>query len=122
MEHKVIKHEFVDLIPDVIEDGVLYISTTYATATHRCGCGCGEIVVTPIRPEWWTLTWDGKTVTMDPSIGSWSLPCKSHYWIKEDKMVWVRKWDDLKTMGDSTKDRLSKIRYYEKLQKWFRRT
>ena len=122
MRHKIVRQEFVDLIPDVVEEGVLYISTTYATATHRCCCGCGEIVVTPIRPEWWTLTWDGKTVTLDPSIGSWNLPCKSHYWIKENEVIWVRKWDDLKTKGGSMINRITKIRGYEKLQNWFRRT
>ena len=121
MRHKIVRQEFVDLIPDVVEEGVLYISTTYATATHRCCCGCGEIVVTPIRPEWWTLTWDGKTVTLDPSIGSWNLPCKSHYWIKENEVIWVRKWDDLKTKGGSMINRITKIRGYEKLQNWFRR-
>jgi hypothetical protein len=122
MKHKMIRHEFVDLIPDVIDEGVLYISITYATATHRCGCGCGEIVVTPIEPTWWTLIWNGKTVTMDPSIGSWSLPCKSHYWIKENEIVWARKWDDLEIKGGSTRDRITKTLCYRKLQKWFRRT
>jgi len=36
------RHEFVESFPDAREHGVLYISLTYATATHRCACGCGN--------------------------------------------------------------------------------
>ena len=122
MKHKMIRHEFVVLIPDIIDEGVLYISTTYATATHKCGCGCGEIVVTPIGSIWWTLIWNGKTITLDPSIGSWNLPCKSHYWIKENKIVWANKWNALEIKEGSVWDRIAKAVYYGKLQKWFCRT
>ena len=122
MKHKVIRHEFVDLIPDFIDEGILYISTTCATATHRCGCGCGEIVVTPIRPSWWTLVWDGKTVTMNPSIGNWSLSCRSHYWIKENKIVWARKWDDLEIKGYDIKDKITRTWCYGRLKRWICRT
>ena len=40
----VIKHEFVDSIPAELVEGTLYISIRYATAVHRCCCGCGEEV------------------------------------------------------------------------------
>jgi len=89
---KIIRPEFVEFIPDEVEEGVLYVSTRYATATHKCPCGCGEIVVTPIRPTDWTLIWDGDSVTLEPSIGNWSLPCRSHYWIIKNRIVWSRKW------------------------------
>src|SRR5690348_6953534 len=86
MKRMMIRHKFVDLIPDVVEEGVLYISIPYATAIHKCACGCGETVVTPIRPTDWTLTWDGDTITVNPSIGNWSFPCQSHYFIVENKI------------------------------------
>lgn len=85
-----IEHRFVDVIPDELERGVLYISTAYATAMHKCACGCGERVVTPIRPSDWTLLWDGRSVTLDPSIGNWSLPCRSHYFVRTGRIVWAR--------------------------------
>src|SRR5512136_2059724 len=94
MKPELIKPKFVKYIPDEVKEGVLYISTPYGTAIHKCPCGCGEIVVTPIKPTDWTLTWNGKTVTLKPSIGNWSLPCRSHYWIIENKIVWARKWSD----------------------------
>jgi Family of unknown function (DUF6527) len=82
-----IKHEFVEFIPKVRQEGVLYVSIPYATAVHNCFCGCGLKVVTPISPVGWKLTFDGQTVSLFPSIGSWSFPCRSHYFIRGDKAV-----------------------------------
>jgi len=114
MKRKSIRPEFVDIVPGSLEDGVLYISVPYATATHKCPCGCGEIVVTPIRPTDWTLTWNGETVTLDPSVGSWRLPCQSHYWIVENRIVWARKWTASEIAAGREKDRRAKARYYAK--------
>lgn len=116
MRQRLIRPEFVEFIPDKVEKGVLYISTRYATATHKCACGCGEIVVTPIRPTDWTLTWNGETVTLNPSIGNWSLPCRSHYWIVENRIVWARKWSNLEVEASRAKDNLAKARYYDRLK------
>lgn len=118
MKHKTITPEFVELIPDVVEDGILYISIPYATSTHRCACGCNEIVVTPIKPTDWTLTWNGNSVSLNPSIGNWSIPCQSHYWIIENKIIWSRKWDDYEIMTVRKKDKKTKSRYYGKFRKW----
>ena len=62
-------HEFVDSIPEELEDGVLYVSIRFGTVVHKCACGCGEEVVTPLGPAEWRLTYDGKTVSLAPSIG-----------------------------------------------------
>lgn len=84
-----IEHEFVDFIPREMEEDKLYISIEFATASHRCFCGCGSEVVTPLSPAGWQLTFDGETVSLTPSVGSWSLPCKSHYIIRKDTIVWA---------------------------------
>ena len=83
-----LKHRFVEFVPEKLEPGTLYISMEYATASHKCCCGCGRDVVTPISPTDWQLTFDGRTVSLQPSIGNWSYPCRSHYWIKGDRVVW----------------------------------
>lgn len=88
----VLKHEFVEYIPENIEDGVLYVSLKYATATHKCFCGCGSEIVTPLSPTDWTLIFDGRSVSLDPSIGNWSFPCKSHYWIRHNTIKWAPRW------------------------------
>lgn len=87
-----LKHDFVRDIPAEPEQGKLYISIQYATAVHRCCCGCGNKVVTPISPADWTLIFDGEHVSLDPSIGNWSFPCKSHYWITANRVKWARVW------------------------------
>jgi hypothetical protein len=62
---------------------------------HRCCCGCGLEVVTPLNPAKWKLLEDDGKVSLFPSIGNWSFPCQSHYWIDENKICWARgmpKW------------------------------
>lgn len=115
MKQNLFKHKFVKLIPNKVKEGTLYISIPYATATHKCACGCGEIVVTPIQPTDWNITWNGKTITIDPSIGNWSLLCKSHYWIEENKIIWAKKWSSSKIKMGRKKDAIAKKKYFKKL-------
>lgn len=84
-------HRFVGFIPRDLEPGVLYVSIEYATCVHACACGCGGRVVTPLSPDDWRLTFDGETVSLWPSVGSWAFPCESHYWIRDDQAVWAPK-------------------------------
>lgn len=87
-----IQHKFVELIPKELEEGVLYITITYRTAVHKCVCGCGNKVVTPIHPTGWKLSYNGRTVSLSPSIGNWNFECKSHYFITNNIIQHVRKW------------------------------
>ena len=91
---KTLQHKFVELVPDVLEEGVLYISIEYCSAIHKCICGCGNEVVTPLSPYDWKLTFDGKSVSLSPSIGNWNFECKSHYWIINNNVRIARKWSD----------------------------
>jgi hypothetical protein len=108
-----IEHEFVEYIPDVLEAGRLYISIPFTTAVHKCFCGCGTEVVTPLSPTDWELTFDGKTVSLSPSIGSWNLSCKSHYWIRHNVVERARQWSRKEIDAGKAHDRLRKKRYYE---------
>lgn len=103
-----ISFEFVHFIPDHPAEGVLYVSTTFATAVHRCFCGCGEEVVTPLSPVDWALTFDGETATLDPSIGNWSLSCRSHYWIERNRIVWAREWTQERVNAERARQRAEK--------------
>src|SRR5437867_318170 len=80
MKYRAIKHAFVQFIPDTLDGGTVYVSIPFATAVHNCFCGCGREVVTPLSPTQWQLIFNGKTISLHPSVGSWSLPCMSHYW------------------------------------------
>lgn len=89
-----IRHEFVDLVPDDLDEGVLYVCIPYTTVMHKCFCGCGHEVVTPLAPRQWSLTFDGETITLTPSIGNWSFPCRSHYWVRAGKVRRARAFTD----------------------------
>lgn len=86
-----IAHQHVQFIPEVLDHGILYISVPYKTALHKCACGCGQEVVTPLGPAEWSLREREGNVTLYPSIGNWSFPCESHYFIRDSKIVWVGK-------------------------------
>ena len=54
-------HKFVEFIPQELAERTIYISIEYAIAVHKCCCGCGNKVVTPITPTDWTLRAPNKT-------------------------------------------------------------
>lgn len=114
---KEIAYKFVEFIPDKIEEGVLYISTQYCTAIHKCVCGCGNEVVTPLSPTDWELTFNGKTVSLSPSIGNWNFKCKSHYFITKNKIHHARRWSDWKIEEGRNKDSSEKKKYFKKKKK-----
>lgn len=79
-------------IPDELEDGKLYISVKYRVAIHKCPCGCGGEVVTPLydRHGWDLIQKYDNFVTMYPSMENSNFPCKSHYFIRDNKVVWCK--------------------------------
>ncbi len=105
-------YEFVEYIPEELEERTVYISVAYGTAVHKCCCGCGREVVTPLSPTGWQLILDGKSVSLYPSIGSWSLPCQSHYFITKNKVVWVPKWTKQQIARGRAADARAKEKYY----------
>lgn len=111
-----LQHKFVDTIPEYLEDGVLYISILRRTALHKCVCGCGNEVITPLSPTDWELTFNGSSVSLHPSIGNWSFKCKSHYFIKENKIRHSGKWSDWEIDNGRKKDKNSKDRFYKKTE------
>lgn len=115
---KTIKHKFVEFVPEHLEFGVIYISIKYKTAVHSCICGCGNKVITPLTPTDWRLTFNGQSVSLYPSIGNWNFDCKSHYWIKENKIRNADIWDDYEIKNGRNLDKNKKRKHYRK-KKWF---
>ncbi|PHS07254.1 MAG: hypothetical protein COA78_13570 [Blastopirellula sp.] len=103
-----LKHRFVENIPASLDSGVLYIAPDYATMIHLCCCGCGNEVVTPLSRKDWKFTFDGESVSVHPSVGSWSLPCKSHYIIKGGVIRWAGQWTDAQIKSGRQRDLMSK--------------
>lgn len=92
MRVKTVKLQDVEFIPEHIDEGVLYVSRRYATAVHKCCCGCGQEVVTPLSPRDWQLMQGNGGIRLSPSIGNWSYPCHSHYWIWDGRVIWAEQW------------------------------
>lgn len=102
--------EFIELAPSQLQDGILYVSMRYSTVIHRCCCGCGQKVVTPLSPTDWQLFFDGDSVSLTPSIGNWSFKCQSHYWIKKNQVHWAPRWTRKQIEAGRAKDRAAKAR------------
>ena len=107
-----LQHAFVQYIPTRLEPGVLYISMEYATAAHSCCCGCGEEVVTPFTPTDWKMTFDGETVSLWPSVGSWTLRCRSHYVIEGGRVIEACPWSDRQIESGRSRDKAARARHY----------
>lgn len=113
MLHKRLEHRFVDEIPERIEPGILYVSLQFATAVHSCCCGCGEEVVTPFTPTDWKMTFDGETISLKPSVGSWTLACRSHYVIDRSLVVEALPWTGAEVESGRRRERAAKARHYD---------
>ena len=110
----VLRHEFVEYIPSDLQEGTVYISIQYATVAHKCCCGCGREVVTPLSPTDWELRFDGRSISLSPSIGNWDYPCRSHYWIKYNVVEWAPPWSQEEIEAGRAADALAKERYFQR--------
>lgn len=118
-----IKLQITETIPEEIEEGILYVSFTYWTTAHKCGCGCGQKVVLRLSPKHWAITLNGESVSMYPSVGNWQLPCRSHYWIEDGRILQAGCWSDEEIMrnravtkGKRTHFQTQRSRYFEQLE------
>jgi len=122
-----IRPQYVESFPEVLEDGVLYISRRFSTACHRCCCGCGTEIVTPLRPTEYTLTERGGQVTLHPSVGNWNYPCQSHYVIRDNQIRWARAMTRVEINRGRARDDAEKAQYlgqeswWSKLWSWIKR-
>lgn len=112
IRHKRLESRFVTEVPRELDAGVLYVSMEYATALHRCCCGCGEEVVTPLTPTDWKLTFDGVAVSLWPSVGNWNLACRSHYVIRDNRVLESGAWTPQMIDAEIRRDRAAKAKYY----------
>lgn len=112
MRYRTLEHRFVRTVPRELDPGVLYISMDYATAVHACCCGCGERVVTPFTPTDWRMTFDGDTVSLNPSVGNWNQKCRSHYVIQRGHVLESGPWSDAQVEAERLRDKRAKVAHY----------
>lgn len=103
---------FVKSVPRELEPGVLYVSMEYGTVVHSCCCGCASEVVTPLTPTDWRLEFDGVGITLRPSVGNWTLPCRSHYIVRGNRVIECAAWNDDMVEAERRRDGRAKAAYY----------
>ena len=111
MKQTAITPYYVTNMPEKLDEGVLYICERYHIAAHKCCCGCGQEVITPITPADWLIKNDNDLITLFPSIGNWSFACQSHYWIKRNKVVWSFPMSKKEIDRVRAKDKSDKLAY-----------
>src|SRR5688500_14469326 len=79
---------------------------------HRCACGCGGEVVTPLTPTDWTLRYDGDTFSLSPSISNSSSGCGAHYFVRESEIRWSRPLTPRQMAERQARDRETKAAYF----------
>lgn len=99
---------FVAEIPEILEDGILYVCRECCVALHNCACGCGEEVSTPLVPTEYRLTMHGDDASVWPSIGNHDFACGSHYVIEHGRIVWAGRMTRSAIELGRKKDRLLK--------------
>lgn len=104
--------EFIESIPETLEDGKIYVSIRYRTSSHLCACGCRNKVVTPLKPAKWKICFDGDTISLFPSIGNWQFPCKAHYWIDKNNVRWSKPWTSAEILEGRQRDAEELHDYY----------
>lgn len=102
-------------MPLVLEEGILYVSLENEVVGHLCPCGCGNKILIRIGKAGWKYTENKGKVTLSPSLGNWKLPCRSHYWIRKNKVKWSGNWTDEEVEDGRQLDIEKKMQYYEDL-------
>lgn len=112
MRHRTLEHRFVRNVPRELEPGVMYVSMEYATAVHSCCCGCGERVVTPFTPTDWNMTFNGESISLNPSVGNWNQKCRSHYVIRQGRVLEAGPWSNAQVEAERRRDKRAKASHY----------
>ena len=112
----IVRHKFVEFIPRELDEGIVYVSREYGTASHKCCCGCGKEVVTPLSPTDWMVSVERGLVSLNPSIGNWNFPCRSHYWITKSRIIWAEQWSQEEIDAGRMLDASLKERYYNRAE------
>lgn len=112
-----IKLARVQYIPKSLEAGVLYVSEDFEAAVHLCACGCGHKVSTPLGAAEWSFLDTPDGPSLEPSIGNWQFPCRSHYWIQEGQVIWSETWTPARIQAGQRAEEKRRRAYYDSLER-----
>lgn len=63
------------------------------------------------------MTFDGETISLRPSIGNWTLKCRSHYVVDRGKVIEAGPWSDEQVEAERRRDSTAKARFYGQTSK-----
>jgi hypothetical protein len=104
-------------IPKELQPGILYVSAEFGTAAHLCACGCGSKIRTPLGPAAWNLEETEAGPTLNPSVGNWQRPCKSHYWIRGGRVLECEEWTPEEIRAGQRAEEKRRQAYYKALDR-----
>lgn len=107
-----IRPKFVEMVPETLEPGLLYVSLEHGSMVHLCACECGSEVVLPLTPVDWRLTYNGEDISLSSSVGSWSLACRSHYILDRGRVRWAGDWTEKEIEAGRRRDQRRKDQRY----------
>ena len=89
------RYQFVEDIPDAIQPRIIYIIQNNGYAWQLvilCPCGCRKNLhmnlTEEYKPSWKFKVDKRKRISIYPSIHR-MVGCKSHFFIKKGKIIWV---------------------------------
>ena len=59
------------------------------------------------------VTFDGESVTLNPSVGNWNQDCRSHYVIERNRVIECGQWSDAHVEAERRRDKRAKAAYYD---------
>jgi len=92
---KTYEYNYVDEVPDYTKPGILYIikNEEYEwQIVFICPCGCKKLLHINLIKEYepyWHYTIKENQISLHPSVHR-MIGCKSHFYLKAGKIIWVR--------------------------------
>ena len=112
-----IRLQRVQYMPKDLEPGVLYVSEQFGAAAHRCACGCGSKIRTPLGPTEWSVEETDGGPTLRPSVGNWQQACQSHYLITRGEVIWSAQWTAEQIADGRRREEKRRRAYYDSLDR-----
>jgi len=114
----------VEELPSTVDERIVYVSDEYELAVLKCACGCGHTVTLLLGDGHRVRDVDG-FADISPSIGVWDAPCRSHFLIRQGRVVWSEDFSDseirsamLRQLKRHIKSAVPRRRWYTRFTAW----
>ncbi|WP_366510504.1 DUF6527 family protein [Mesorhizobium sp.] len=110
-------------VPEQLQPGILYVNPQGSRAHHLCACGCGRRVLTPLNDVEWELSGSDRHPSLHPSVGNWNLECRSHYLVRNGRVLWARSFSPAEIEACRQRDLrpYQQINRLDAIKSWIRR-